>query len=536
MKTRFALKACVLALALAAAPISSVHAVTPPDQLVIGMSMNNLLSLDPAAATGLDVAEIGANLYDMLVELDPQKPSTVLPGLAQSWKISPDGRSITFTLQKNAKFQSGNPVTADDIAWTLQRVMKLNMALATTWKTYGFSAQNAEKFMRAVDPQTFVLELPEPTDPKLVLYTLGSSPSAFILDRKKVLENEKNGDLGNAWLTTHSAGSGPFALDDWRAKDSLLMSRFDGYWRGAPKLKRVIVRHMTESQSMRLMVDKGDIDLAVGMSVPDVEAMKKNANVVIESVKRGTLYYVAVSMKDPKFADKRVRQAIRSLIDYDGINKTVMPNYGLYHQRPVQVGLPATLPEPGYKLDVAAAKKLLADAGYANGFKTSIRVLSDPPFINIATNLQSTLAKAGIEANVISGTGNQIYGAMRERNFEIIVGRGGGGAEPHPHSSLRALAYNPDNSDAAKLTNFQGWRTSFFSPEINKVIDAAEIERDEKKQNGLYQEAQKLYDSQVGAIMPISQMVDTVVLRKDIRNYHGHPSATTRFRDVYKQR
>ncbi len=287
---------------------------------------------------------------------------------------------------------------------------------------------------------------------------------------------------------------------------------------------------------MRLMIDRGDIDLATGMSVTDVEAMKTNKNVEIEAVKRGTLYYVAVSLKDPKFADKRVRQAIRSLIDYEGINKTVMPNYGLFHQRPVQMGLPATLPNPGYKLDVAAAKKLLAEAGHPNGFKTTIRVLSDPPFINIATSLQATLAKAGIEASVISGTGNQIYGAMRDRSFEIIVGRGGGGAEPHPHSSLRALVYNPDNSDAAKLTNFQGWRTSFFSPELNQVIEKAEVEKDEKKQTVLYQEAQKLYDSQVGAIMPISQMVDTVVLRKDVRNHISHPSATTHFRDIYKQR
>ncbi|BDT69801.1 putative D,D-dipeptide-binding periplasmic protein DdpA [Comamonadaceae bacterium OS-1] len=529
--------AASVAVALALGTLGVVaQAKTPDDQLIVGFSMNNLLSLDPAAATGNDVVELAANLYDYLIELDPQTISKMQPGLAESWKVSADGRSITLVVRKGVKFQSGNELTAEDAAWSLQRVLKLNLAMASPWKSYGFTAQNVEKAVRATDATTLVIDLPEPTDPKMVLYTLATSVSSVVLDRKKVMENEKNGDMGAAWLTTHAAGSGPFSLVEWRAKDALLMNRFDGYWRGPAKLKRVIMRHMTESQSLRLMLERGDLDVASGMSVPDIESMKKNPEAVVSPVRRGTLYYVAVSMKDPKFADKRVRLAIRNLIDYDGINTTVMPNYGVPQQRPVQMGLPASLPSPGYKLDVAAAKKLLSEAGFPNGFKTTIRVLADPPFINIATSLQATLAKAGIEASVLSGTGNQVYGAMRERNFEILVGRGGGGVEPHPHSSLRALVYNPDNSDAAKLTNFQGWRTSFFSPELNQLIEKAEVERDEAKQTAQYQEAQKLYEAQVGAIQPFSQMVDTVVLRKDVRNYFGHPSATTRLRDVSKQR
>lgn len=532
MKLPSLLAACALSISL----IGAAQAKTPADQLIVGMSMNNLLSLDPAGATGNDVVEINANLYDALVELDPADTYKVLPGLAESWTVAPDNRSITFKIRKGVKFHSGNVLSAEDAAWSLQRVLKLNLALASVWKSYGFTAQNVDKQIRATDPQTLVIDLPEPTDPRLVIYTLGTSVSAVILDSKKVLQNEKDGDLGRAWLTTNAAGSGAFSLNEWRQKDVLLMSRFDGYWRGAPKLRRVVLRHMTESQSLRLMLERGDIDVANGMSVPDVEAMKKNPGVAVESVKRGNVYYVALSVKDPKFADKRVRLAIRNLIDYEGINKTVMPNYGMFHQRPVQMGLPATLPNPGYKLDVPTARKLLAEAGFPNGFKTTIRVLSDPPFINIATNLQSTLAMGGIEASVIPGTGNQVYGAMRDRQFEIIVGRGGGGAEPHPHSSLRSLVYNPDNRDEAKLTNFQGWRTSFISPEINALIEKAEIEQDEKKQIAMYQEIQKLYEQQVGAIQPVSQMVDTVVLQKDLRNFHSHPAATTRWREVFKQR
>lgn len=529
------LSATALVGALVLAP-GLATAKTAADQLVIGLSMNNLLSLDPAGATGNDSSEINANLYDMLVELDPVDTYKVLPGLAESWTISPDGNTLTFKIRSGVKSHAGNVMSAEDAAWSLQRVLKLNLALASVWKAYGFTAENVADKIRATDASTLVINLPEPTDPKLVLYTLGASPSAFILDRQAVLAHEVNGDLGKQWLTTNAAGSGPFKFGEWRAKDVLTINRFDDYWKGATKLRRVVMRHMTESQSLRLMLERGDIDIARGLSVPDVEALKKNDALTVESVQRGNVYYVALSMKDARFADKRVREAIRDLIDYDGINKTVMPNYGVYHQRPVQLGLPATLPNPGYKLDVAKAKTLLAEAGYGGGFKTTIQVLSDPPFLNIATNLQATLAQAGIEASVVSGTGNQVYGAMRDRKFEIIVGRGGGGLEPHPHSSLRALVYNPDNRDEAKLTNFQGWRTSFISPKINELIEKAEVERDPTKQTAMYQDVQKLYDEEIGAITPVSQMIETVVLQKDVKHYVSHPSATTRLREVEKAR
>jgi peptide/nickel transport system substrate-binding protein len=239
-------------------------------------------------------------------------------------------------------------------------------------------------------------------------------------------------------------------------------------------------------------------------------------------------------MKDPRFADRRVRLALRKLIDSQGINPAIMTNYGVSHQRPVMIGLAAALPDPGYVLDVAGARALLAEAGYAKGFRTTIRVMSDPPLINIATSLQATLALAGIDAQILSGTGNQVYGAMRDRKFEILVGRGGGGVEPHPHANLRALVYNPDNRDAAKLTNFQGWRTSFYSPEINRLIEAAAPERDPAVQDDMYRRIQQLYEREVGAIQPVSQMVETVVLSKRVHNYIGHPSATTHLRDVYK--
>lgn len=520
--------------ALAAASCTAALAATPRDQLVIGMNMNNLLSLDPAGATGNDVLGVAANLYDYLVELDPHELTRVEPALAERWQIAPDHNSLTLVLREGARFQSGNLLTAEDAAWSLRRVLKLNLAMASPWKSYGFSKANVDKLIYASDARTLHIVLPKPSDPMMVLYTLGTSVSSAILDRKAVLAHQQNGDLGAHWLLNHAAGSGPFALTEWRAKDAMLLDRFDGYWRGPARLRRVVMRHIGESLSLRFMIARGDVDLAAGMAGPDIDALRKQAGVEVQSTLRGTSYYVAVSMKDPRFSDRRVRLALRKLIDYQGINAAIMPNYGVSHQRPVMIGLAATLPDPGYKLDVPGARALLAEAGYPKGFKTTIRVLSDPPLINIATALQATLAQAGIEAEILAGTGNQVYGAMRERQFEILVGRGGGGVEPHPHANLRALVYNPDNSDAAKLTNFQGWRTSFIDPEINRLIEAAVVERDPARQVEMYRRIQQRYDQEVGAIQPVSQMVETVVLSKHVHNYVGHPSATTHLRDVYK--
>ncbi len=533
MKKNSLTGACLLALSLMMGS-GAAYAKTPPDQLIIGMNMNNLLTLDPAAMTGNEVVGIVVNLYDSLVELDPNTLTNVKPALAKSWDISPDGKTLTFHLRDNVTFHSGNPLTAEDVVWSMRRLLHLNLAQASVWKSYGFSKKNIDQQIKALDDYTVQLTLPKANDPQLVIYSLGALGNLGVLDRKTVLSHEVNSDWGNRWLTTNEAGSGPFMLETWQAKDVLRIQRNPNYWREESKMNRVVLRHFQESQTLRLMVEKGDLDIASNMAVADINALRKDPQLTVEAVQKGTVYYVAMSMKEAHFANPKVREAVRYLIDYQGINKALMPGYGVLHQRPIKAGMPSTLPDPGYKLDIPRAKKLLAEAGYPDGFDTTLRVLADQPFLNIAIAVQSTLMQAGINAKIITGTGNQIYGAMRERKFDMLVGRGGSGVEPHPHSSLRALVYNPDNSDEARLTNFQGWRTSFYDKPLNEMIDKALLERDPQKQVADYQQIQVRYDQLIPALLPLSQMVDSVVVRNEVKNFQSHPSATTFLREVYK--
>jgi len=527
------LSACLVASVALSAPAFSA---TPPTMLVVGLSMNNILTLDPAAITGKETVQVLANIYDNLVSLDPVNRSQVNPQLAASWTVSPDKTAITFKMKDGLTFASGNPITSADVVWSFKRLMSLNLAQASFLKTHGFTAANADASFTAPDANTFVITLPKKVDPEIIVLTLGIVGPGSIYDSKTVIANEKNGDQGAAWLTNHSAGSGPYVLNEWRSNERAILDRNEKYWGEAPAMKRIMMRHLAESQSQRLMLEKGDIDIAFSMSAADLKAMEANKEVRTETIGGSGFYYLATSMKDEKFSKPKVREALRYLIDYQGLNETILPYFGKPRDRPIPNGIFGALPDAGYKLDVAKAKALLAEAGYPNGFKTTLRALSDAPFLNLATALQATLAQGGIQAEIITGSGDQIYGAMRERKFELLVGRGGGGQLPHPDSNLRAIVYNPNNSDESKLTNFQGWRTSFFDEKLNAMIDAALIESNKDAQIKQYGDIQTYYADLVPAIQPFSEVVDSVGMRADIKGLALNPSWSTQLRTVTKDR
>jgi len=510
-----------------------VLAETPEDQLIVGFTMTNVLSMDPAAITGGESVQILNNIYDSLVELDPLT-GALSPRLATSWNISEDNRSVTFTLRDGARFASGNTVTAHDVKYSFDRLMTLGQAQSSNLSSRGFTAEGIDDDFVVIDDQTFQLNLPQADDPKLILMYLSQAGVGSILDSKLVMDNAGD-DMGQQFLTNNSAGSGAFTLGQWRANEYVILARNEAFWGDVPAMRRVLMRHLPESQSQRLGLAQGDIDVGFSLAAPDLRALESQDGITVETVPSAGFYYLAASAGDEHFANPKVREALRYLIDYDGINGAIMPYFGVERQRVINSRAFGAREDPGYSLDVEKAKELLAEAGYPEGFDTTLRVISTQQFLDSATAIQGTLSQAGINAEIITGDGGQIYGAMRDRQFALLVGRGGGGQQPHPDSNLRALVYNPDNSQEAGLTNFQSWRTSYIDDELNSAIEAALVERDDAAQIEKYEMIQQMIDEKVTAIQPFSERVVTAAYQSDVSGVVIDPWVS-RFEDVVKDR
>nr|WP_272214536.1 ABC transporter substrate-binding protein [Marinicella sp. W31]MDC2880157.1 ABC transporter substrate-binding protein [Marinicella sp. W31] len=354
MKYRTFLKVAGLVAAVSFAPFAA-QAETPKDQLIVGVTLVNMLSLDPSAMSGRQSTEINSNVYDSLIEADPVEKGVFNPSLATSWELNEARDAVTFHLRDDVKFHSGNPLTAHDFVWSMKRAFELGIG-GSNVRVLGYNAENFDDMIYAPDDYTVVVRFPQPTDPALMMGTIAGKGLAMVIDSKEAMSHQVDGDYGQGWLTTHSAGSGPYKLARWDANNMVILDRFDDYWRGEPAMKRVIYRHMPESQTQRLALEQHDIDISMGMSVADIKALQGDEDLVTAKVPSGNVYYLAMSMQEEEFQDPKVREAVRHLIDYEGINDTILPFYGDLYQRPIPAGLPGALPNPMYQFDPDYAK------------------------------------------------------------------------------------------------------------------------------------------------------------------------------------
>lgn len=512
------LKRLASALALACAsvlPAFGAHAATPKNTFVMAKDISDLITLDPAEVFELSGGEVIANLYDRLMMYEPEDLTTLVGGVAESWEVSDGGKVITFTIRPGMTFHSGNPVTAEDVVFSLRRVVKLKKTPSFIVTQFGWTPENIDSLV-VMDGDKARITITEEFSPGLVLNAL-SAGIGSIVDKKTVLSHEKDGDLGYGWLKTNSAGSGPFMLKTWKANELVTLDSFADYRHGAPAMQRVIVRHVAEPSAQRLLVEKGDVDLARDLTPDQIKGVAGNADLAVDNNPKGGITYMAANAAHPILGDPRVSKALRYLIDYEGMAGSFLAGQQRVHQAIWPSGLWGALDETPYSLDPDAAKALLAEAGHPDGFKIRFDTLTEAPYPDIAQSIQSTLAKAGIEAEIVTSEGKTLWPMYRARKHELILARWSPDYTD-PHSNVDAFARNPDNRPEAKLTGVVAWRNSWQHEDMNAMVVAARNEPDLAKREQRYHEIQRsLQESSPYAVM--FQRTEQVVRRNNVQGF-----------------
>jgi len=522
-----------MALIMAAAP--QAYAATPADTLVQGWAIDDIITLDPGEAFEISTAELTANTYSKLVNLDMNDTSKVVGELAESWTISDDGLTYTFKLKPGLKFASGNPLTAEDVAFSFERAVKLDKSPAFLLTQFGLNGDNVTDTAKAADETTFVLTVDKAYAPSFVLNVL-TSTVASVLDKKVVMENAKavipsddykyDTDFGNEFLKTGYAGSGPYKIREWRANEVVVLERNDNYYGEKPALNRVIYRHMKESAGQRLALENGDIDVARNLEPGDVEAVSKKEGIALTSAPKGTLYYFSLNQKNETLAKPEVIEAFKYLVDYDAIGETLIKGIGTIHQTFLPAGQLGALDDKPYTLDVAKAKELLAKAGVADGFTVTMDVRNTQPVTGIAENVQQTLAQAGIKLEIIPGDGKQTLTKYRARQHDIYIGQWGSDYFD-PHSNAETFTYNPDNADEGK-TKTLAWRNAWDVPELTEKTQAALLEKDSDARAAIYEDLQKQVLT-AGPFVVIFQQIENAGYSDKLKGYKLGPSFDTNF-------
>jgi len=338
--------------------------------------------LDPHFSVQFSERYVLYMVFNTLVGLD--KSFSVVPELARSWQVSPDGKRVTFQLQRGVKFHDGTDFNADVVKWNIERI--LNPENKSPQRS---QLEPAVAAVTVTDPYTVVFELKRPFAP--LLAALAERPG-FMVSPAAV--KQAGADFGR-----RPVGTGPFRFVEWVADSQLTLERFPDYWdKGKPYLDRVTFRIVPDPTVRLTMVRTGEVDIATDVDAKDVPALQSDAALRLSEVKPPARWTALQwHVDEPPFNNKALRQAIALGIDRNELKDVLLSGFGEAARGPVVPGLWWFDPSfKGFGLDIEQAKRKLAEAGYPNGFGHKFVVENTPQWIRQAELLQAQLQKINV--------------------------------------------------------------------------------------------------------------------------------------------
>lgn len=418
-------------------------------------------------------------LYDALVRYDGTPPQ-IIPWLAERWETSADGKTWTFHLTGSAKFHNGDPLDAEAVRFSFERGLKLNKGISWMLSKH-LKPENIE----AVDARTvrFTLDRPYPD-------FLSFLPLWFITNPKQVMANEEDGDYGQKWLTTAEAGSGPFRIRRWDGQTVMSLEAVPDYWKGWPMSEAdrpagVIYRVMRESAPRKAALQRGEVDIAAGLTPDDLEQLERMPSMVVENVPGAAPFAIMMNTQQGPTADINLRKAIAHAFDYDAL-LTIHKGHAKLMDGPfpfVTAGRIA-LDMPRRNMDLAKeymARTATPDGGIELEY---LHVAGHEVQRQIGLVLLASLQPLGIRVNLVG------------QPWPTLIGRG---ASPETAAAMTAVyvtpvTTSPDTvaSQYASSAAGQFWGIHHLrDAEIDRMVAEAAVELDEARRMDLYASIQR---------------------------------------------
>ena len=311
-----------------------------------------------------------------------------VPELAEKWDASPDATVYTFYLRKGVKFQDGTPFNAEAVKFNFDRIRNPDNKLKR------YSLYKVIKQVDVIDDSTVRFTLSEPFGAMIATF---AHPAGAISSPTAI--KKYGADYGK-----HPVGTGPYQFVDWVPGDHITMVKNPDYWdkNNGPKVDKIIVKPVPEDGTRIAMLQKGDAQFINNVPYPQAATVKDNKDLTLVETPSIYTYWVAMNTQKKPFDNVKVRQALNYAIDKESIIKSVLSGYAHPSDSPLAPGVWGYQSVSTYPYDPAKAKALLAEAGYPNGFKATLRGASDTTAKQVMEAIQAQLAKVGIQVEVQS--------------------------------------------------------------------------------------------------------------------------------------
>jgi peptide/nickel transport system substrate-binding protein len=470
-------------------------------------------SMDPHyTATGTH-AEALKHVFDTLTHSGDRLQ--IEPGLAESWRVV-NPTTWEFKLRRGVTFHDGSDMTAEDVASSIRRMQTLSGPNPV--RIYVRRVQE----VRIVDPHTIqiITDGPAPTLPNDFIRLFVTSARATA-----GLTPENSNEAFNAGRA--NIGTGPYRYVSWTPREQFTMERNDNYWKGRPAWARVVRREINNPAARVAQLRTGQVDMIVRVPAADVPTLERDRNISVLKAETVYVFNLALDQREPTpqvtardgsrlaanpYRDPRVREAIDLAIDRRALAEIAMEGLGTPQSQMVTPGIfgynPAlTIPQP----NVQRARQLLREAGYPNGFRMVLNFTNNrlPGDNNVGTSMAQMLAQIGIEVQAAGQPAAVIFPARaRGELSNIMAGWGTLTGEANYYYSANAHTNNPQ----LRLGAFN-W-TGYSNPEVDRLIQAANVELDDKKREELLQQVGALFVSE-RVVIPIAAVGSAWAMRRD---------------------